>query len=131
MFRIITKDKKKLSKNLDIKGRTFEIKKFYEGVSRFDFKDLCDQNLNAGDYLEIAKNSKFIIIENIPQFNEINSNQQLRFITLLDIIYDKNIPIAVTANVSLDQITSSRSLEKEFKRSVSRLYELTSKDYSQ
>ena len=48
-----------------------------------------------------------------------------------DIIYDKNIPIAVTANVSLDQITSSRSLEKEFKRSVSRLYELTSKDYSQ
>ena len=131
LFRIITKDKKKLSKNLDIKGRTFEIKKFYEGVSRFDFKDLCDQNLNAGDYLEIAKNSKFIIIENIPQFNEINSNQQLRFITLLDIIYDKNIPIAVTANVSLDQITSSRSLEKEFKRSVSRLYELTSKDYSQ
>ena len=46
-----------------------------------------NENLN---YLEIAKNSKFIIIENIPQFNEINSNQQLRFITLLDIIYDKN-----------------------------------------
>ena len=129
-FRTITKDKKKLSKNLNIKGRTFEIKRFYEGVSRFDFQDLCDQNLSAEDYLEIAKNSKFIIIENIPQFNEVNSNQQLRFITLLDIVYDKNIPIAVTANESLDQMTSSRSLEKEFKRTVSRLYELTSKDYS-
>ena len=129
-FRIITKDKKKLSKNLNIKGRNFEIKKFYEGVSRFDFQDLCDQNLSAEDYLEIAKNSKFIIIENIPQFNEVNSNQQLRFITLLDIIYDKNIPIAITANESLDKITSSRSLEKEFKRSISRLYELTSKNYS-
>ena len=129
-FRTITKDKKKLSKNLSIKGRTFEIKRFYEGVSRFDFQDLCDQNLSAEDYLEIAKNSKFIIIENIPQFNEVNSNQQLRFITLLDIVYDKNIPIAVTANESLDQMTSSRSLEKEFKRTVSRLYELTSKDYS-
>ena len=130
-FRMITKDKKKLLKNLNIKGRTFEIKRFYEGVSRFDFQDLCDQNLSAEDYLEIAKNSKFIIIENIPQFNEVNSNQQLRFITLLDIIYDKNIPIAVTANESLDKISSSRSLEKEFKRSISRLYELTSKDYSQ
>ena len=129
-FRTITKDKKKLLKNLNIKGRTFEIKRFYEGVSRFDFQDLCDQNLSAEDYLEIAKNSKFIIIENIPQFNEVNSNQQLRFITLLDIVYDKNIPIAVTANESLDQMTSSRSLEKEFKRTVSRLYELTSKDYS-
>ena len=130
-FRMITKDKKKLLKNLNIKGRTFEIKRFYEGVLRFDFQDLCDQNLGAEDYLEIAKNSKFIIIENIPQFNEVNSNQQLRFITLLDIIYDKNIPIAVTANESLDKISSSRSLEKEFKRSISRLYELTSKDYSQ
>ena len=129
-FRMITKDKKKLLKNLNIKGRTFEIKRFYEGVSRFDFQDLCDQNLSAEDYLEIAKNSKFIIIENIPQFNEVNSNQQLRFITLLDIIYDKNIPIAITANESLDKITSSRSLEKEFKRSISRLYELTSKNYS-
>ena len=43
------------SESLEIKGRIFEIKKFYEGISRFDFKDLCDQNLSAEDYLEIAK----------------------------------------------------------------------------
>jgi len=90
---------------------------------------LCDRNLGAEDYLEIAKVSKFIVIENIPQFNDINSNQQLRFITLIDIIYDKNIPIAITANQNLDQFSSAKSLEKEFKRTISRLYELTSKDY--
>ena len=44
---------------LNIKGRDFEIKNFYEGVSRFNFNELCDQNLGAEDYLEIAKNSKF------------------------------------------------------------------------
>ena len=107
-----------------------KLKNFYEGISRFDFKELCDQNLGAEDYLEIAKNSKFIVIENIPQFNDINSNQQLRFITLIDIIYDKNIPIAVTANQNLDKFTSSKSLEKQFKRTISRLYELTSKNYN-
>ena len=128
-FRTISKNKKKLNKILNIKGRNFEIHNFYEGISRFDFKDLCDRNLGAEDYLEIAKVSKFIVIENIPQFNDINSNQQLRFITLIDIIYDKNIPIAITANQNLDQFSSSRSLEKEFKRTISRLYELTSKDY--
>ncbi len=128
-FRTITKNKKKKSKSLNIKGRDFEIKYFYEGISRFNFNELCDQNLGAEDYLEIAKNSNFIVIENIPQFNNINMNQQLRFITLLDIIYDKNIPIAVTANQSLDQFFSSKSLEKEFKRTISRLYELTSKDH--
>jgi len=63
-------------------------------------------------------------------FNDINSNQQLRFITLIDILYDRNIPIAVTANQSLEKFTSSKSLEKQFQRTISRLYELTSIRYN-
>ena len=82
--------------------------------------------MGAEDYLEIAKVSEFIVIENIPQFNDINSNQQHRFITLIDIIYDKNIPIAVTVNQNLSQFTSSQSLKNQFKRTISRLHELTS-----
>ena len=128
-FRTITKNKKKMIKTLNIKGRTLEIKNFYEGISRLGFEELCNQNLGAEDYLELANNSKFIVIENIPEFNEINSNQQLRFITLIDIIYDKNIPIAVTASQKLDELNSSKYLEKQFKRTISRLYELTSKSY--
>jgi len=128
-FRTITKKKKKINKILNIKGRDFKINNFYEGITRFDFKELCDQNLGAEDYLEIAKVSNFIVIENIPQFTEFNLNQQLRFITLIDIVYDKNIPIAVTVNQNLDQFSSSKSLKKEFKRTISRLYELTSTEY--
>ena len=86
--RIITKNKNLSSESLEIKGRIFEIKKFYEGISRFNFQELCNKNLGAEDYLEISKKSKFIIIEEIPSFNDINSNQQQRFITLIDIIYD-------------------------------------------
>ena len=126
--RIITKNKKLLSNILNIKGRNFEIKRFYEGISRFDFDELCDQNLGAEDYLKIAENSNFIIIENIPKFNDINSNQQQRFITLIDVVYDKNRAIAVSADQSLEKLTSSKSLEKPFRRTISRLFELTSKD---
>ena len=128
--RTITRNKKLSSKVLNIKGRDFEIKNFHEGISRFNFKELCDQNLGAEDYLEVAENSNFITIEKIPEFNDINSNQQQRFITLIDILYDKNIPIAVTAEQSLERLTSSRSLEKPFKRTISRLYELTSKNFT-
>ena len=127
-FRTITKNKKQSLMTLNVKGRDFKIENFYEGISRFDFNDLCDQHLGAEDYLAIIKNCKFIVINQIPQFNDTNSNQQQRFITLLDVIYDKSIPIAVTANQNLDQFTSSRLLEKPFKRTISRLYELTSKD---
>jgi len=126
-FRTITKDKKHSSLTINIKGRNFKIENFYEGIVRFNFNELCDQNIGAEDYLEIIKNCKFIVIDQIPQFNDNNSNQQKRLIILLDIIYDKNIPIAVTANQNLDEFTSSRLLEKPFKRTISRLYELTSK----
>ncbi|MBD1165511.1 cell division protein ZapE [Pelagibacterales bacterium SAG-MED10] len=125
-FRTITKDKKHLSKIINVKGREFKIKNFYEGVARFDFDDLCNQNLGAEDYLEIIKNCKFITLDNIPQFYDVNSNQQQRFITLIDVLYDKDIPLAVTAEKNIDQFTSSRLLENPFKRTVSRLYELTS-----
>ena len=127
-FRTITKEKKQSLMTLNVKGRDFKIENFYEGIARFDFNDLCDQHLGAEDYLAIIKNCKFIVIDQIPQFTDTNSNQQQRFITLLDVVYDKSIPIAVTANQNLDQFTSSRLLEKPFKRTISRLYELTSKD---
>jgi len=129
-FRTITKDKKHTSITINVKGREFKIENFYEGIMRFNFNELCDQNLGAEDYLEIIKSSKFIVINQIPQFNDTNSNQQQRFITLIDVIYDKNVPIAVTSNQSLDEFSSSRLLEKPFKRTISRLYELTSKEYN-
>ena len=127
-FRTITKDKKKSLMKINIKGRDFKIENFYEGVVRFNFSELCDQNLGAEDYLEIIKNCRFMVIDQIPQFNDANSNQQQRFITLLDVIYDKNISLAVTADQNLDDFTSSRLLKKPFKRTTSRLYELTSKE---
>ena len=129
-FRTITKNKKKSIVSINIKGRDFTIKNFYEGILRINFNELCDRNLGAEDYLEIIKNCKFMVIEQIPQFNDVNSNQQQRFITLLDVIYDKNISLAVTANQNLDEFTSSRLLDKSFKRTISRLYELTSKEYN-
>ena len=129
-FRIITKEKKNSRKVLNIKGRDFIIKNFYENICRFNFDELCDQNLGAEDYLEIVNNSKFIFIDGIPQFNDINSNQQQRFITLIDIIYDKNLPIAVTASQDASKFTSSRSLKEPFKRTISRLYQLTSMKYN-
>ena len=70
------------------------------------------------------------MIDQIPQFNDENSNQQQRFITLLDVIYDKNILLAVTTDQDLNKFTSSSLLEKPFKRTISRLYELTSKNYN-
>ena len=125
-FRKITKDKVKITKILEIKGRQIKIENFYKGVIKFNFDDLCDRNLGSEDYINIANICNFLLIKNLPNFNENNSNQQQRFITLIDIIYEKKIPLMITSNIDLKSIDSSKSLIKPFKRTISRLYELTS-----
>ena len=72
----------------------------------------------------------FIIIENIPIFNGNNSNQQQRFITLIDILYEKNIPLMISSQLQLDLLSSSEDLKKIFIRTIRRLYELTSIKYN-
>ena len=42
----------------------------------------------------------------------------------------KKIPLMITSQLDLDLIKSSRSLTEPFKRTISRLYELTSISYS-
>jgi len=129
-FRQVTKNKNKTLKILEIKGRKIEIENFYERVIKFNFDDLCNRNLGSEDYIAIANNCDFIFIKDLPDFNEDNSNQQQRFIILIDIIYEKKIPLMITSEISLDIINSSKSLIEPFKRTVSRLYELTSMDYN-
>ena len=125
-FRELTKNKKKTKKIINIKGRKFVIENFYDGIVKFNFEELCNRNLGSEDYLNISQNSKFILIENLPDFDENNSDQQQRFITLIDIIYEKKIPILISSKNSLNKLNSSQSLSQIFKRTISRLYELTS-----
>ena len=125
-FRKITKDKKKFLKIIEIKGRKIVLENFYDGVAKFNFEELCNRNLGSEDYIKISDNCSFIFIDNLPFFNDDNSNQQKRFITLIDILYEKKIPLTIRSKVDLKLIKSSKSLVDTFKRTTSRLHELTS-----
>ena len=124
-FRVLTRNLKIEDKLINTKGRKFKINNFYEGVARFNFKELCDENLGAEDYLNLANICNHIFIEEIPNFDEYNSNQQLRFITLIDILYDKKIRLTLSMESELKKISSSKKHSEVFKRTVSRLYEMT------
>ena len=125
-FRTLTKNIKKENKILEIKGRNLIIENFFNGIAKFNFDELCNRNIGSEDYIEIANNCSFIFIENLPDFNHTNSNQQQRFITLIDILYEKKIPLMITSEKSLDTISSSTDISNVFKRTISRLHELTS-----
>ena len=127
-FRELTRDKKKEIKKINTKGRDFIISNFYDGILRFKFSDLCDKNLGAEDYINISNISDHIFIEEIPIFNDDNSNQQLRFITLIDILYEKKVILSLSLESDLNNLGSSRKHVQTFKRTISRLIELTKKN---
>ena len=67
-----------------------------------------------------------MLIDNIPNFNDENADKQQRFITFIDILYEKKIPIMITANFNYKNYNSSRRLIDPYNRTISRLFELTS-----
>ncbi len=128
LLRKLTKNKKRSIKKINVKGREFKIVNYFERVALFNFDDLCDQNLGSEDYIKICEECDFISIENIPKFNDENADTQNRFITLIDIAYEKKMPLLISSNCKLSQLGSSQRLEKPFKRTLSRIFELTSPD---
>ena len=124
-FREITRNKKKEKKIITTKGRNFEIENFYFEIAKFKFSDLCDKNLGAEDFINISNICKHIFIEDIPIFNNENSNQQLRFITLIDIFYEKKIKLTLSLEDSLENLCTSRKHSTTFKRTLSRMFEMT------
>ena len=124
-FREFTRNIKKESKIVTTKGRNFVINNFYSGIARFKFKDLCDNKLGAEDYINISNFCNHLFIEDIPKFNNENSNQQLRFITMIDIFYEKKITLTLSIEENLNNITSSNKHSVVFKRTISRMYEMT------
>ena len=126
IFREISKGKNNNSKEIYIKGRNFVIKNYFEGLARFSFNELCGVPIGSEDYIKIAEQCNFIHIDNVPDFHDENADKQQRFITLVDILYEKKIPIMITANFNYKNFNSSRRLNDSYKRTISRLFELTS-----
>ena len=86
---------------------------------------MCDNNLGAEDYINISNLCKHIFIEEIPKFNNENSNQQLRFITMIDIFYEKKIRLTLSIEENLNNLSSSNKHFEVFKRTISRMFEMT------
>tara|TARA_B100001057_G_C22851385_1_gene951117 strand:- start:256 stop:1293 length:1038 start_codon:yes stop_codon:yes gene_type:complete len=124
-FREMTKNKKKEKKIITTKGRDFIIKDYYSGITKFKFKDLCEKNIGSEDYINIGNVCNHIFIEGIPKFKNENSNQQLRFITLIDIFYEKKIKLTLSLDENLENLGTSDKHSDIFKRTLSRMFEMT------
>jgi cell division protein ZapE len=118
-------------RDISIKGRVLHVPCSANGVARFSFADICEQPLAASDYLRLARDYHTIMIDRIPVMDYGERNAAKRFITLIDTLYDNAVKLMASAEadpVSLYRATDGYEAN-EFKRTSSRLIEMSSESY--
>jgi cell division protein ZapE len=101
------------------------------GAARFSFRDLCEKPLGASDYIAIAERYPTVFIEHIPVLTPQQGNETKRFINLVDTLYDNKVRLVASAEAMPEQLLPIRrgNTGFEFDRTVSRLFEMRSRDY--
>jgi len=110
-------------------GRALRIMSCYGATAVFNFSELCDMPMGAADYMAICHHFKNIIIRNIPELVESDHNQALRFITLIDCLYESKTRLICSAATPMDEIYSGNRNHFEFARTISRLKEMQKPEY--
>ena len=110
-------------------GRSLHVPKCLKGVGVFSFKKLCGENRGAADYLAIAQAFHTIILVGIPKMGPENRNEAIRFIKLIDALYEHRVKLFVTAAAAPEALYHAGDGAFEFDRTVSRLNEMQSADY--
>ena len=116
--------------SLFVKGRELPLPRYFNGVGRFKFYDLCGQPLGPADYLAIAEHLRVLVIEDIPQMGRSNFNEAKRFVTLIDTLYEARVRLICSAAAAPEMLYVEGEGTFEFERTASRLREMQSADWA-
>lgn len=95
----------------------------------FDFATLCGGPRSQNDYLEIASRFHTVILSEVPMMSASMSSEARRFTWLIDVLYDRRVKLIMSAEVPATDLYTAGMLANEFHRTVSRIYEMQSRDY--
>jgi len=115
--------------SIEVEGRALDFVKRADGVIWFTFAELCDGPRSQNDYIELARCFHSILVEQIPAMDRLMEDQARRFIKLVDVFYDHNVKLIVSAEVKANELYQGSRVEFEFRRTISRLQEMQSHDY--
>lgn len=129
VFDLLTEGSELESVTLSTQGRKLEAHTTARGVARFSFEELCATALGAADYLTLAEHFHSVVLDNVPKLGPHNRNEAKRFVTLVDVLYEKGANLVLSAEVEAGTLYEAGHGHFEFARTVSRLMEMRSEDY--
>ncbi len=118
-----------LPKRLMIAGREIEAISVSEDVAWFDFAAICETPRSQKDYIQLSNQFSTLIISDVPALGADDDSAARRLINLIDTAYDYGVNLLVSAAQPPDLIYSGSKLAKPFKRTASRLWEMSTPTY--
>lgn len=115
--------------DLTVKGRTIHVPRAARAVAAFSFAELCEQPRSALDYLELTKRFQVIILSDVPKMDDTRRDAALRFVTLVDALYDHHIVLVMSAAAAPEKLYVGTVHAGVFERTVSRIMEMQSRTY--
>ena len=119
------------SSEIPMKGRVIAVPRTVRGAARFTFEELCERPLGASDYLAIAERYHTVFLDHVPKLSADRRNAIKRFIILVDALYDHGVRLVISAAAMPEELLTERKGVEgfEFDRTISRLFEMRSRDY--
>ncbi|MBF9059163.1 cell division protein ZapE [Rhodobacterales bacterium HKCCSP123] len=114
---------------LEVKGREVHLPRYWAGMARASFWDLCGQPLGPADYLALVGAVKLLVLEGIPRLDATKFNEAKRFVTLIDALYEGHVRLICSAEDEPERLYLEGSGSFEFERTASRLREMQGADW--
>jgi cell division protein ZapE len=115
--------------HLPVQGRVLNITHAAKGVGFFNFDELCVAALGPADYLEIARSLHTVLVDGVPRMNAEKRNETLRFINLIDALYEAKVQLYIVAETAPEALAPGGELNFPFQRTLSRLMEMQGEQY--
>ncbi|MCX7898267.1 MAG: cell division protein ZapE, partial [Rhodocyclaceae bacterium] len=114
---------------LEVLGRDIAVVHRAPGVVWFDFATLCGGPRSQNDYLDIAHRFHTVFISAVPRMGPEMADAARRFTWLVDVFYDHRVKLVIAAEAPAHELYVAGPHAEEFKRTVSRLIEMRSREY--
>ena len=116
-------------KNIQVLGRKIKTIKLSQGSVWISFREICEGPRSANDYIEICSEFHTLFVSDVPVLQSSNDDSARRFIALVDECYERNVNLILSMETGLNEMYVGERLSEPFKRTISRLEEMRSREY--
>jgi cell division protein ZapE len=115
--------------DIEVFGRRIVFANTKKQILFTDFSELFLRELGYIDYVNICRHFQVVVLEGVREIREEESDIITRFINFIDNAYFYKILLFITLDRAPEDIYKKGKRAEEFRRTISRLNEMNSKEY--